>query len=563
MAIQIKDRLNFRDILTKEPFYEIMPKGLKRGSTFFYQGSKPAAGQYDRLKMKVVSQADFLRQFYPSGHKIMDPAEYPDIFRQDPDTKKFYRQPIIRTAFAFQNVIFVKQVVHLCGNDVQFELAGKDNEDNEQEKFVRLKEGWAEMDAEVRFFEAVSSIKKTGDGALVCFFGKDGKPGFKCLSYDNGDVLFPHFDSLSGELELFARKYYDYDEEGNECVEWVEVWDDKYFYKARKDVTKAGAVELIKDLFGLGGYKIVEQHEHGFNFVPVDYYRERTGPCWAMSQQTIENYEEAVAYFCESNKAFAFPIMVVKGDGVEFKADEITGAAKVVEINDESGEANFMDKADVSTAYNTELQILEDRIFEQSFAVRPPELKSGDLPGVAIKLLYSPAIEFAIHDCHKMQDFVKKMVKMVAYAYGYYIGEQASLLSLGLNIWIEPYIHQNDTELMTNLTMGVQNHFVSAQTASERASKYTKNDEFDRIMREDIEKRRKDLEDKIRLAKAQAQSEVEKTAEIQRISNASSGGQDVNTGNGKAGRPNRSGRTYDENGNWEGRDNWDEWNSTH
>ena len=32
-------------------------------------------------------------------------------------------------------------------------------------------------------------------------------------------------------------------------------------------------------------------------------------------------------------------------------------------------------------------------------------------------------------------------------------------------------------------------------------------------------------------------------------------GQDVNTGRG--GRPNRSGRVYDENRNWLGRDNWD------
>ena len=36
----------------------------------------------------------------------------------------------------------------------------------------------------------------------------------------------------------------------------------------------------------------------------------------------------------------------------------------------------------------------------------------------------------------------------------------------------------------------------------------------------------------------------------------------VATGRG-AGRPNKSGRKYDENGNWEGRQNWDNWNNTH
>lgn len=28
-----------------------------------------------------------------------------------------------------------------------------------------------------------------------------------------------------------------------------------------------------------------------------------------------------------------------------------------------------------------------------SFVVMPPEVKSGDLPGVAIKLIYSPSLE--------------------------------------------------------------------------------------------------------------------------------------------------------------------------
>jgi peptidoglycan/xylan/chitin deacetylase (PgdA/CDA1 family) len=78
-------------------------------------------------------------------------------------------------------------------------------------------------------------------------------------------------------------------------------------------------------------------------------------------------------------------------------------------------------------------------------------------------------------------------VYFVKYAYGFEKNCQASLLNLPINAWIEPYIHQNDSELMTNLQTGVVNGFLSHQTASERASKYSKNDEIQRIMDEDHE----------------------------------------------------------------------------
>ena len=109
-------------------------------------------------------------------------------------------------------------------------------------------------------------------------------------------------------------------------------------------------------------------------------------------------YEEAFSYFCENNRAYAFPIMWSKGDGVVFQPDDITGAVKYIEIEDKDGSAGFLDKAEESNAFNTQLRILYDMIYEQTFSVKPPELKSGDLSGVPVKLLFSPAIEQAIHD---------------------------------------------------------------------------------------------------------------------------------------------------------------------
>lgn len=547
--------LKFNEILVREPFYEVLPKGYKSQRTV-YRGQKVSEPQ-DRLQMKILTQADFLRMYYPSGHKIMSPTLFPDIYKQDPETKKWYLQPVTRTAFAFQKIIATKQIVHLVGNDIQFELSGKVESElkelHKQEALLTLRQGWLDMNMEHHFYEAIESEKITGDCAIVGYFDEEGNACAKTLSYLNGDTLYPHRNSLTGKMELFARKYADIDEEGNYSTEFVEIWDDKYMYRAKRGISKSEIVQRIKETFGLGGYTIISQEEHGYPFCPVAYYRERDGACFLPSQNTIEIYEEAVAYFCENNKSFAFPIMYGKGDGIDFIPDEITGAVKFVDIPDKDGEVGFLNKPEVSAAFNTQLQILYDMIYEQSFGVKPPELKSGDLPGVAIKLLFSPAIELAIHDCQKLQPFLEDVIKIVKYGYGWQENCVATLMGLKANAWIEPYIHQNDSELMQNLQVGVQAGFISKQTASERATKYAKNDEIKRIISEDLDKRKKDQQFELEKQKAQVDQEIRKIKAQSALK-----GQDVNTG-----RNTRNTRTTDKWGNRPNENNWKSWNDTH
>lgn len=551
------EKLNYNEILVREPFYEVLPTGYKQHRTFL-RGQNVYEPK-DELKMRIFTQADFLRMYYPSGHKIMDPVLFPDIFKQDPDTKKWYRQPVQRTAFSFQQIITVKQVMHICGNDVQFELSGQvESEREELEKqraLIDLRQGWLDMNMEHFFYEAVESFKITGDCATVFYFDKKGRAKAMTLSYMNGDTLYPHFDSESGELTLFARKFNDIDEEGKVTTEYVEVWDEKYKYLAKRGISKNGVIQKIKDFFGLSGFTIVEQKGHGFNEVPVAYFRNRDGACFLPSQNTIETYEESMSYFCENNKAYAFPIMYSKGDGVEFKPDAITGAVKYVGMTDPDSDAGFLDKPDVSAAFNTQLNILYSMIYEQSFAVKPPELKSGDLPGVAIKLLFSPAIEMAMHDAERLQPYIEKLVHLVAFSYGHQENCQASLLSLPVNVWIEPYIHQNLSELEQNLATAVQAGFISKQTASERNTAYSKNGEYKRIMEEDLAKRKLDAQFELDKQKAQLETDIAKI----RAQKAASSGQDINTG--RRGRP----RTVDtdENGNRPNENNWDRYDLTH
>lgn len=561
------DDLNYRDVLVKKPFYEVTPEGyMKKRVSYSSAYDILDNAPEDYVWRKIKTQADFLREYYPTGHIIFDKEIYPDVLKQDPESKKYFVQPITRTAFAYQQVIAVKHTLHVTGNDVQFEIADSSQDEQKEEQMqkalVDFKKGWLLSDMELRFFEAVFSDMIVAEAAVVGFFDKDGNYGARTLSYRDGDILYPHYDSITGELMLFARRYYDFDEEGKKKTEWVEVWDDTYLCRYTKGADSSLKTK-VKEIFGLNGYKLVSKDKHGFNFIPVAYIRNDDGPCWHAVQHTIEDYEEAYSYLCENNKAYAFPIMYFKGDGIDIKGDT-NGSVKVVAMSDTDSDAGFLNGTDASDAFATQLNKSYDLIYELSFTVKPPELKSGDLPGVAIKLLYSPALEMAMVDAQKLKPFLNQLVRIAKFGIGYENNCTATMVNLPINAWIEPYIHSNQTEIMTNLATAVQNKFLSKQTASERCPDFPKNDEFERIIREKKEEQEMDLLMEMRSQDNQLENNIKEEEAAARISSGQKGN-DVNTGHGKKGRPNKSGKQWDDNGNnpIDDANNWGDWNDKH
>lgn len=560
-----------RELLVRKPFYELTPKGYMNHYTVdkSISDKEDICMPDDTMYRKVKTQADFLREFYPTSHKIFDKQLYPDIWKFNPEDKKWYCQKIQRTAFAFQQLIHTKHVLHLTGNDVQFELSNDEHGDDCkecQDLLDRFKKGWLLHDMEIRFFEAVSAYMKVAECAIVGFFDEKKKFGTRTLSYDRGDILYPQLDPLTGDLVCFARKYYDYDEDGGTRTEWVEAWDDKKFYRFKKTVNNGKAQEVIKKIakvFGIDDYTCVEEKLHGFQFVPVAYARNDDGPCWYMVQKNIEDYEEAFSYLCENNKAYAFPILSLTGDGDDISiSGDTDGSAKTIMITDTNGKAEFLNGTDASNAFATQLNKSYELIYELSFTVKPPELKSGDLPGVAIKLLYSPAVEMAMNDAQKLAPFLDKLVRICKYGIGMEENCMLSMVGLEMNAWISPYIHQNKTEVISNLAMGVQNGFISKQTASERCPDFPKTGEWERILKEKKEEDQQDLLMDIERADNETANAIEEKKAEAKI-NGGQSGNDVNTGNGrKAGRPDE-GKNTDKWGNQPNENNWERYNRTH
>lgn len=580
-AIQVNTKQQLRGLLTKKPFTRILPDG-HYDHGYVWNDVQEIPVTRDVLKRKIVTQEDFLRELDPAGHLINDKEIYPDIWQQNEEDGMWYVQEIPRYAFAYQKIILIKHLTHLCGNDIQFELSDKTLSEEKTKIYYAHRNGWANKNMEVAFYRGVKSVKATGDGAFVGFLD-NGTFGWKVLSFLDGDRLYPHYDLRTGKLNLFARTYCNYGEDGSITKRYIDVWDDTYYYRFVADGDPQNILEKAKQIifkfFSADGYKKEEQVKHGFDSIPVAYHRDDNGPCWTDSEEAIENYEVAFSNLAHSNHEFGLPIMYVKGEGSqEVTTKDMTYASKIMVLPTD-GEIGFLNRQDASNAYAAELNKLEENIYKMSSAVKTPELKSGDTPGVALKIMYSDAYERAMIDAHEFDDFIDKMVEIFNWGYGIESEMRLAFLNTNIRHFIEPYIHVNTSELINNLNTAVIGGFLSKQTASEK-NPYATPSEWAKIQQEKhdeqanellLEEQRIEIQNDANVEMQEDLSEIqtEQQIEVAKAQQAIEGGEEkkgktsrkkkysVATGRG-AGRPNRL--HTDKWGNRPNENNWDKWN---
>lgn len=508
---------NSRQLLIKKPWFTVRPDGYIAHGEYSVQ----SFNLDDPLKRDTKTQADFLREFYPSGHKINSPLWYPDIYREVDEpvydeygektsktVRKVYKECVPRYAFAFEQIIALKQIIHLIGNDVQCDFSVSKPTEQQTKDYEELRQGWIIKDMEIMLYEAVKSEKITADCAVVGYID-NGEFGTKALSFKNGDILYPHYDN-KGRLIALARVFSDYDAEGEIMTTWMEVWDKEslYRYKQNGKAYKTMA-DRIAGIFGADGWQKVEESRHNFPFIPVAYKRNDDGPCWSASRDSIDSYDLSFSQMAHNNEAFGEPILYLQTDGEDVDIQHgLNGTIKTITMSDKS-KAGYLEGQSASESYMKQLDTLYKMIYEQSFAVIPPQMKSGDLPGVALKLLYSPAYEKAMADASDWQPFLNDLVRIFTYGYGVEKKKTIDYCNLPLKWWIKPYIHVNESAVVQDLATAVQNGFISRQTASERNAVYSSVGEWDRIIKESKEEEKADLLYQIRLNETKVDTAAE------------------------------------------------------
>ena len=457
-----------------------------------------------------VFQSEFIAELDPNGHKINDPTYYENPIKKKPILDEngnatgefqYIETQLQRVAIPVQKVILEKHLTHLCGDELKFTLNKLNPTDSESNDFIELKQGWKNKNMETAKYEFCHSIKSSGDGAF-CAVLNNKEFSYRVFSVAKGDTLHPIRD-FSGNLRIFGRQFSAYDYDRNEYVPYMEIWDDRNYTLLSYDTDINGSY-LVWDTDTFlprpanekeaDGWKIVKNPTpHSFKKIPIVYLKDDNGACWSTVQDLIDKLEMALSQLYENNKHYAFRILVIKG-GLEVQGD-LNGNANVLAFEDTNGEAKTLEGADASSSFKLQLEQTLKYILMGSFTVLPPENPSGDLPGVTIKIMYSPAIEQGLNDINFYNKSVDRIFELFKEGYGIERKKTIQYNGLDIRADMKVYIHQNESENTNNMVLLGQASIVSKETLREQTP-YASPDENIRMKRQeqhDLELQREEL----------------------------------------------------------------------
>lgn len=502
-----------RELLTKQPFYRLVNGGREAQSY-----NKPMfvdLMKYQERKMtgSIMTQTDYVEEYYPFSHRVMSDFYFPEFFNYTTEIGddgqeeiKFHREETFRIGSTLQGVITAQQLVHLVGNDIHWEVTDENISSDVESLYKQYKKGWLRKNMEIDFYELARSVKITADGAIV-FYLDNGKLGTKVLSFLNGDTLFPHLDPIHGRMNIFARKFSSYDEEGKEVVSWVEVWDDEYLTRYKQTtIGIKGAVNQVLDYFGLDGYTLVYRQRHGFTRCPVVYMRDKdNGPAWNPVQCLIDDYEVALSYFAKNNAGAALPSYKLKGDDISIEGDPL-GRIRAFTMGKDD-DVSIIQPQGLSENYTQYINYLLTEIFQGAFIVKQPELKSGDTPTGTMKLYYAPSLDKAELECRDYQNTITDMQSLFCEGYGIENSSITDFMDLNDRLYgyASPFVHENNSSLIADLVASKNAGILSAESATEY-NPYSNNGEFKRLTAEQKQAQQADRLYQLKASRAKAAS---------------------------------------------------------
>ena len=459
-------------ILRKKPFTVPIPPGVI-GVNAIGNPNMVMTVPIDNVQRELRTQSDFIRQYHTTSHMINHIKYYPNTMYVNRETGAYQAKVRSRIAIGFQERILTKRKEALLGNNVGMKLISDATNQKMIDRLSFFREGWEEKDMEVAVNNAIESDFLTADCA-ICMYMDDKKVGWRVFSFNNGDILYPHYDTLTGELVLFGREYYQEDWDGNKHL-YLDVWDKTFFatYK-QKDDNEGWEMEA-------------PAVEHNFPFCPIAYHRSENGPVWTASQSLIDGYEVAISQFSENNAAYALRILYTLGGDFEIMTNTDLTPNRIDSI-DPNAKVGFLEPAQgADGAFTAQLSIMEKNIMRGSFAVETPEIKSGaDMSSRTVKMLFADSYLKALSDSMEYQQFLNRAAYLFKYGYFVEKGKVSDVDSFKVKTYLDPFIFLSENDVIAGIQQLVTAGAMSVKTATELAYNigYSSPDEVNRINQE-------------------------------------------------------------------------------
>ena len=460
-------------IRVKKPF--IVPIPDPNIASQQLQGPVAPLLPIDKVDYIKTNQAEFMRQWFPSSHAINSLVYYPNQITMSEG--KLQAKIHTRVAIAYQQMIKTKRKTALVGNNIGMRLITNQTTQSQLDTLAFIREGWEEYNFEVAIDRCIDDDFITAECAAYVYINDLGQPAWRTFSFRDGDILYPHFHPMTGDITLLGREYTLEGENGVSNT-YLDVIDNTYFATYRLD--------FIEDKTGkwkLEGKPV----KHKFPFCPVAYKRSH-GPVWYPSQSLIESQEMAMSQFAENNLSYGLRILYTLG--AEFSVEaSVDGTPTHIDSSDPNAKVGFLENASGSDgAFAKQLEIGHKNIMRCSFAVETPEVKSGaDMSSLTVKMLFADSYIKAIEDSVSYQIFLDRVMALFKYAYGITSGKKSEIDRTKVKPYLDPFVFMSETEIINALVQLTAAGVLSRRTATEIAynSGYGVANEYERVLQQE------------------------------------------------------------------------------
>lgn len=432
-------------------------------------------------------QIQAIYEYKVENHDIFDKTARPDkiIYKDSGDldangNPRMVRTPVpvARIGVPFQELIVERRVGFMLSDPIKVDPiytteGGTDNE-KRLEKLIERIQNDNKMD--YRNKEIARRMMSELECAELWYLVPNDEPDdvlkskftlkLRILSPDLGDKLYPLFDDY-GSMVAFAREYKLRD--GQKEIEHFDVYTAEFEYKY---INKDGEYKLDDEALAMtttGERKAINPVPNPVKKIMVIYHSQQK-PEWAKVQSMISRFEELISNHADMNDYFGSPILAVYGDILGFAQKGEQG--KILQLT-EQAKANYLALGSPPESIKMELENLDREIYGMS---QTPDISfqammniGGQLSGIALKMMFLDA-HMAVKNKEEIYGIgIQRRLNLLKAVIGTILDTslQSESKTLQLKPVITPYLPQNITEMLENLTVSINSGIISQETAVE------------------------------------------------------------------------------------------------
>ncbi len=427
-------------------------------------------------------QAEAIKQYDVTKHDVFDKAIRPlrkikrDSGKKDSLSNVIWTDvyiDVVRVGIPWQELIVERRVGFTLSNPVKTDVIW-DTESEKEKQLVKLVERILndnKMDYKNK--EILRRKLSELEVAVIWYYVPidDPKQKFtlncKIVSPELGDTLYPLFD-LNSSMIAFRRDYQLTDE--GKKIDHSDIYTSEFEYKyIKKEGSWVLDVVTTTDELGQEVQSNVNPIPNIAKKILVEYYNQKK-PIWHKVQSMINRHEILTSNHGAMNDKFGAPLFVVAGKMEGEIIDNTQGS--ILELEN-GATADYAQLTSEPESIKLEQTTHKDNIY---IMTQTPDisfsqmLTIGQMSGFAAEMLFSDA-----HMAVRMEEEsfglgLQRRLNIIKAAIGALIDTSLAneCKTVQLKPIIKPYLPQNVTEMIDNLSVSVTGGILSKQTAAEQ-----------------------------------------------------------------------------------------------